>query len=254
VLFEQVIVNLAVNARDAMPEGGRFMLSTGRACVDGDLATSLHLAPGDHILIEASDTGQGMAPEVVERVFEPFFTTKGRGEGTGLGLATAHGIVRQFGGALRVRSTPGEGSHFSILLPFAREDLTVRSALRLLSAPTPEQAPGRIALVDDDVLLRAVLARALRRRGYDVHETKDGAAALAMLSDGQWEALITDVKMPGMSGLQLASQVRERFPALPVLFISGDEQVDTAAGQAFLHKPFTPEVLDAALRDLAAAA
>ncbi len=253
VLFEQVIINLAVNARDAMPHGGRFTLSTRKVLVDDDLASSLQLVPADHILIEASDTGEGMSTDVIDRVFEPFFTTKTRGEGTGLGLATAHGIVRQFGGALRVESAPGNGACFSILLPLAREDITMSSALRLLGSPAAQTTPVRVVLIDDDVLLRTVLARALRRRGYDVLEARDAAAALEALDSAPWDALITDVKMPGTGGVELAAEVRRRLPALPILFISGDEQVETTQGQMFLSKPFTPEVLDAALRELAAA-
>ncbi len=253
VLFEQVIINLAVNARDAMPHGGRFTLSTRKVLVDDDLASSLQLVPADHILIEASDTGEGMSTDVIDRVFEPFFTTKPRGEGTGLGLATAHGIVRQFGGALRVESAPGNGACFSILLPLAREDITMSSALRLLGSPAAQTTPVRVVLIDDDVLLRTVLARALRRRGYDVLEARDAAAALEALDSAPWDALITDVKMPGTGGVELAAEVRRRLPALPILFISGDEQVETTQGQMFLSKPFTPEVLDAALRELAAA-
>jgi PAS domain S-box-containing protein len=245
--IEQVLMNLVVNARDAMPEGGKILIET--ANVDVESATGERdqgVGPGAYVTLSVTDTGIGMDERTRALIFEPFFTTKEFGKGTGLGLATVYGIVKQSGGAIAVRSQPGEGSSFTVYLPRlageAKWGITVPAAER--SKP----GQGTILLVEDQDAVRNLISRVLLGSGYRVIEADSGPQALA-LSDSQVGAidlLITDVVMPGMSGRELAGRLNARRGPVRVLFISGyapkgDVQPGLLGpGEGFLQKPFTP--------------
>ncbi|MCC6624857.1 MAG: response regulator [Deltaproteobacteria bacterium] len=254
--LEQVIMNLVVNARDAMPRGGSLTIETARVEVDPDYAgTHLGVSPGPHVQLAVSDSGVGIEPAIVERIFEPFFTTKELGKGTGLGLSTVFGIVKQAGGTIWVYSEVGVGTTFKVLLP--------RAAAVTLVTPRPAPAVidlrGReaVLVVEDDGAVRAVAAGILRRHGYTVVEAADPAAALALEpSVPTLDALLTDLVLPGMSGPELARRLRERRPGLRVLCMSGytDDAVVRHGlieqGLPFLSKPLVPDALLRKLREL----
>ena len=262
--LEQVLMNLAANARDAMPGGGRFQLATGAVDLTDSDPRTPSLAAGRYIRISASDTGTGISPETRERMFEPFFTTKDRGRGTGLGLALAYGIVQQSGGAIHVDSTEGRGTTFHVYIPLVL-DATADAAPSLAasradaSAATPTLTSGveRILLVEDDAAVATATTRILARAGYEVARAEHGQAGLDALASAvrPYDLVITDVLMPGMSGADLAREMSVRYPMVKVLFISGypddDELVrDIAQYQlTFLAKPFsTAELLQTVRR------
>ena len=249
--IEQVIINLAVNARDAMPNGGQLTIQTANAVLDQRfIASHTGASVGEHVLLTIRDTGTGMSPEVQAHLFEPFFTTKQLGRGTGLGLATVYGIVKQSGGSIWVESQEGQGTTFQIYLPRSSEE-----APKLIAdtAALEELSVGgeTILIVEDDAHVRELARTALLEWRYQVLEAADGKAAMQLVAG--WEKpihlLVTDVVMPGMSGKQLADQLREQCPGLKVLFMSG--YTDTAlmqrevlqAGANFIQKPFSPAEL-----------
>jgi two-component system cell cycle sensor histidine kinase/response regulator CckA len=250
--IEQVLLNLAVNARDAMPGGGDLAIATRTTHVDDDyVCQSRHVAPGRYVEMTVTDTGVGMTRDVADHIFEPFFTTKPTGDGTGLGLATVYSIVAQAGGAISVYSEVGIGSTFRILLPAVDQPVS--------SAPKPTAASLRghgevIVLVEDEAPLLEVTARILRASGYAVLEASTGTEALALLAESDAHLLLTDSVMPHMSGRELAEQVRETRPELPVLFMSGyDDDAFGSRGSPdkaakLLQKPFTAETLLARVR------
>jgi two-component system cell cycle sensor histidine kinase/response regulator CckA len=251
--LEQVLVNLAINARDAMPEGGLLRVE----------AANVELAPetvpgiaGEVVRLEVSDTGAGMPDEVLDRAFEPFFSTKPAGEGTGLGLATVYGIVRGAGGHVELRSDSGTGTTVVMHLPATREPVTEAADVEA-SAPQPSRGE-RVLLVEDKEAVRVLTARILEDAGYAVHAAPDGLAALEQHggdTDGV-DVLITDIVMPGLSGQELADELRQRRPGLPVVFVSGyteDYVVEGARREgatAFVEKPFTGADLLAAVRSV----
>jgi two-component system cell cycle sensor histidine kinase/response regulator CckA len=247
--IEQVVMNLAVNARDAMPEGGKLTIETANVTVDLSHA-GLHIGtvPGDYVRITISDTGFGMDEMTKARVFEPFFTTKERGKGTGLGLSTVFGIVEQSGGHIELSSEPGRGCTFSIYLPRTHSVAPV-----VTSAGLPKKLTGAetILLVEDEAQVRAAAGTILRRNGYDVLEASNGSEALLTSKDraGVIHLLLTDVVMPRMGGRRLAEQIAAARPNTKVLYVSGytDDSIVRQgvldAGLAFLQKPFTPETL-----------
>jgi two-component system, cell cycle sensor histidine kinase and response regulator CckA len=253
--LEQVIMNLVVNARDAIPGEGTITVQT--SCLDLDerySAGGLDLDPGRYVLIAVTDTGIGMDPITQRQIFEPFFTTKREGEGTGLGLATVYGIVRQSGGHISVYSEPGKGSTIKVYLPAA-----TRRTPRPRPAPGPAPAPeGKnmsevgetVLLVEDDDAIRALATRILRSRGYPVLAAENGAAAIAAVKDykGRIDLLLTDLMMPGLSGEDLAVKIRQLVPGIAVMFMSGfsgPSQDDAARAHdaTFLEKPFAPDEL-----------
>ncbi|MFO0581590.1 MAG: ATP-binding protein [Anaeromyxobacter sp.] len=244
--LEQLLLNLIVNARDAMPEGGSLRLETANEVLGmGPRAEDASRVPaGEWVRISVEDTGHGMDAGTRARMFEPFFTTKPPGRGSGLGLAAAQGIVQQAGGSIGVRSAPGRGTRISVFLPRARQ------AAAEAPAPAPEASTPRgsetVLLVEDDPNVRALAARALERRGYAVLTAADGEGALHLAASGleRVDLLVTDVAMPGMDGRALARKLRQLRPELPVLFISGylASGPDSLEGP-FLPKPFTPDAL-----------
>ncbi len=247
--FERVLANLVVNARDAMPEGGLVTLETDVVALD-ECEAKKHqsLQPGPHVCLTVRDTGVGMAPEVLARVFEPFFTTKDKGKGTGLGLATVYGVVRQAGGAVAVESTPGSGSVFRVLLPVSVEPTAAAVKKVTMMMPT---IGATILLAEDLAPVLGLTERMLQRFGYQVLTARDGeeAMAAALRHQGPIDLLLTDILMPKMSGWVLAERLRNVRPGLRVLFVSGqvDDAVDSAAiggdGTAFLPKPYTADEL-----------
>ncbi len=252
----QVIVNLAVNARDAMPRGGRLTIATDSVVRDAAYAASHPLVrPGPYVMLSLSDTGCGMTPEVRGRVFEPFFTTKGPGRGTGLGLAVVHGIVEQSGGHLELDSTPGVGTTLRLYFPAVVETIHARTER---NATGGDRGSETVLLVEDDESVRRLGARALESYGYTVHVATDGKEALARVYSGtiRPDLVVTDVVMPRMNGRELSDALRQRHPTLKVLFTSGytDDAVIRngidRAEVAFLQKPYTPLTLVRNVRDL----
>jgi CheY-like chemotaxis protein len=253
--LEQVVINLMVNARDALPQGGVVRVRTDMAtCGTGGEET---LPPGRYVRLVFSDNGTGIAPEVLEHIFEPFFTTKDPGRGTGLGLATVYGIVRQNRGDIRVRSEPGSGTEFEILLP------EVEGEERSLPAASGALVGGRerIFLVEDEPQLLSLGREILAELGYEVSTARTGEEAMSILNSakGSFDLLVTDVVMPELGGRELAKRATALHPRLRVLFISGYtgdwrlEESSNAPAPCFLEKPYTPlrlalrvrEVLDA---------
>ena len=249
--IEQVIINLAVNARDAMSDGGTLTIRTSN--VTRDTATRLEdelLEAGDYVLIEVADTGKGIPKDDHGKIFEPFFSTKAVGAGTGLGLSTVYGIIKQTGGYVFINSAPGEGARFSIFLPryFPPESETVEAPAEIRRAPALDlTGKGTVLLVEDEDGVRVFGARALRNKGYTVLEANSGEAALAVMESytGEIDLLVTDVVMPRMDGATLIERVRERQPDFKVIMISGyaedsfRERLDATKNVNFLPKPFS---------------
>ncbi len=251
---EQVILNLAMNARDAMPRGGALVLRTRNLVVDeAHAARDGEASTGEWAQLTVEDSGEGLSPEALEHVFEPFFTTKPRGSGTGLGLATVHGIVSQAGGHVHVRSTPGQGATFEVHFP--RQHEAPRPSRPAPPAPAARGTETVLA-VEDDPLVRDVTARALRGGGYRVLLAGSAAEALELEAGlaGPLGLLVTDVVMPGMDGRELADELRRRRPGLRVLFVSGYAQDIVGhhgvldAGVELLQKPFNSGALLARVR------
>ena len=244
--IELVILNLAINARDAMAVGGRLTIETANVTVNGIPARPEQPQPGEYVMISVSDTGTGMPPEVLARIFEPFFTTKETGKGSGLGLAQVFGFVKQSGGGLRVDTALGEGTSFKVYLP------RVESAATLVAAPPIDcvraRPPGSkpvLLVVDDDEGVREVTATRLTEAGYAVREAASGLQALASLEGNPCvDLVVLDFAMPGMNGAEAAAELRKRWPAMPVVFVTGF--ADTAAlrqagadgSDAVVLKPF----------------
>jgi two-component system, cell cycle sensor histidine kinase and response regulator CckA len=252
--LEQVIMNLAINARDAMPGGGELTVRTANRTVTPAEARGFPFPflPGDYVVLEVADTGVGMEPDVQGRIFEPFFTTKPKDVGTGLGLATVYGIVKQSGGYVAVSSTPGQGSTFSIYLPEARD---AEEATPILVPDPPaggETGTETLLVVEDDPAVRAFAIRALRRRGFTVLEAVGADEALQLLreSNGHVDLLITDATMPGMSGEQLISQLRSSGSRVRTLLISGRGEHELAVDAPYLAKPFTGTDLGRRVREV----
>ncbi len=257
--LEQVIINLAVNARDAMSGGGNLSINTENFTLAEPEQRGVETMPaGDYVLIQVSDTGIGIPAENLSRIFEPFFSTKEVGSGTGLGLSTVYGIVRQTGGFVFVDSAPGKGATFNIHLPRYKGEQKVAVAEGGMEQRADLTGAGTVLLVEDEDAVRLFSARALRNKGYKVVEAKSGEAALELLGTygNRIDLLITDVVMPEMDGTTLVRLVRERRPELRVLCISGyaeeafRKRLDSAEGIQFLPKPFSLDQLAGKVKDV----
>jgi PAS domain S-box-containing protein len=254
--MEQLVMNLAVNARDAMPRGGTLTIETANVELDEhDATTHLDVQPGSYVALTVTDTGTGMTPQVRARLFEPFFTTKEPGKGTGLGLATVHGIVTRNGGSISVSSEVGQGTSFMVYFPRAAAAETAVSVLP--PAARPPVGAQTVLVVEDADELRELAKRLLERLGYTVLLAANADEALQTFEGNTFiDVLLTDVVMPGASGMELTRRLAERRPTLKVIYMSGyTEQaiVDHGVlkpGIAFLHKPFTYETLGRMIREV----
>ena len=252
--LDQILVNLVVNARDAMPDGGRITVATGNVVFDLPYAQEhFEVQPGAYVMLAVSDTGTGMDRETRAHVFEPFFTTKQPGKGTGLGLATIYGIVRQAGGHIWLYSEPGQGTTFKLYLP--RVDAPASDEAR----PEPGSAVsrGQVLVVEDEPAVRDMTIQVLRRAGWTVTAVGSGSEALTLVDTRAqpFDAVVSDVVMPGMSGVELAERVLDRQPGLRVVLLSGytaetlDLERVQAIGVRFVPKPLSSRDLLAALAD-----
>jgi two-component system cell cycle sensor histidine kinase/response regulator CckA len=274
--FEQVVVNLSVNARDAMPNGGKLSIRTSNVtAADAAGLNQKGMPAADYVLVEVADTGTGIPAEIIDKIFDPFFSTKEVGKGTGLGLSTVYGIVKQTGGFVYPDSTPGQGTTFRIFLPRhvpAAEEVeaplqpdqpAARSSADEPAAPASSASAadltghGTILLVEDEEGLRALNARGLRSRGYTVLEAGNGLEAIDMFGehDGKVDLVVSDVVMPEMDGPTLLKELRSRNPALKIIFVSGyaeeafSKSLPEGQQFSFLAKPFTLKQLVGAVKE-----
>jgi CheY-like chemotaxis protein len=248
----QVVLNLVINARDAMPEGGRIVLRTET------LEVSPHhvfdkgqspVEPGAYAMLAVTDTGKGIPAHHLPHIFEPFYTTKAVGLGTGLGLATVEGVVSQSGGHIQVESKVGRGTTIKILLPLTGEPAPASSAG--VRERSPGRSRGRILVVDDEEAVRVVISRTLQAEGYEVFGARDGKQALRMLDEigGAIDLVITDLVMPELGGVKLVEQIAQRYSDVPIVWISGHPREDEippdqqGGQQPFLMKPVAPDAL-----------
>jgi CheY-like chemotaxis protein len=249
--LEQVLLNLALNARDAMPAGGRISIETFRGELTPEYMRAkpgTSIVPGGYIVLAVSDTGHGMNKATLSQVFEPFFTTKSVGQGTGLGLSTVYGIVKQSDGYVWVYSEPGQGTTFKIYLP---ERQGTAAATRRDPVPARAARSETILVVEDEAAVRYMMSRTLENAGYQVLQAGSAADALSALAQtpGKLSLMVTDIVMPGQNGRELAELVQEQRPGVPVLFTSGytDGEIQRRgllrSGAAFIQKPLAPSAL-----------
>jgi CheY-like chemotaxis protein len=256
--IEQVILNLVVNARDAMPDGGKLLIQTANVNLD-TAYTHNHPGsrPGSYVMLRVTDTGTGIEPEIQSQIFEPFFTTKERDKGTGLGLATVYGIVKQSGGYIALDSEKGKGAAFSVYLP-RLEQPVAHPIVPLAAAPMDIRGTETILLVEDAEPLRKLAELFLKESGYRILSAADGQQALltARQHPGPIDLLLTDVVMPGMNGRVLGERLALSQPGMKVLYMSGYADSFIAghgvleSGTHLLHKPFTQETLTRKVREL----
>ncbi len=243
----QIIVNLVVNGRDAMPDGGTVTIETGNASFEAPYRVdNFDMKPGPFVLLAVSDSGVGMDRQTREHIFEPFYTTKEVGKGTGLGLATTYGIVRQAGGHIWVYSEPGYGSTFKLYFPRVEDAVDEPRPAPV----TAMRGSGRVLIVEDEPTIRDMVTKLLDRAGFDVLAVGDGVEAVSIAHLARpIDVLVTDVVMPGMSGIELAEQLMDRYPLLGVVLLSGytEETLDiervTGRGAKFVPKPVTSDQL-----------
>jgi CheY-like chemotaxis protein len=254
--LEQVIINLVVNARDAMPKGGKLTIETNNVQLNEEQARRNDVQAGEYVLLAVTDTGSGMDEVTRSRIFEPFFTTKENGKGTGLGLATVYGIVRQSNGYIWVYSEVGQGTTFKIYLPASSDGIAAAAVSQAPEATTVGNET--IMLVEDEEALRAVLVKVLRSKGYNVLSSSRGQEAVeaARLHRGSIQLLVTDVILPEIRGPEVAGQISMIHPEVRVLYMSGftDNALmhsgSLPQSTMFLQKPFTPNVLLRRIRDI----
>jgi PAS domain S-box-containing protein len=256
--LESAILNLAINSRDAMPDGGRLVVATANASLDLAQAASVGaVAAGDYVTIAVSDTGTGMAPNVISRAFDPFFTTKPLGQGTGLGLSMVYGFAKQSGGHVTIRSEEGSGTTVTLYLP-RHEGPVAQDAAAAAPGEAPRAEAGECVLVvEDDLVIRELVVEVLLDLGYEPLQAADGPEGLrALESPRRIDLLLTDVGLPGLNGRQLADQARERRPDLKVLFITGYAESAAlkggflAPGMAMITKPFAVDALARKVREM----
>ncbi len=251
--FEQTVMNLAMNARDAMPEGGVLRIEVSPATLDRDAASRLGVEPGDYLRITVADTGEGMDADTLARCFEPLFTTKGPSKGTGLGLPAARRVVVEAGGSIEVRSEVGHGTTFEILMPFAG---TVEPTAEVATEVAAAVEPATVLLAEDEAGIRQLVSRVLRHNGYEVLEAESGEAALELArSAGHLDVLVSDVVMAELRGTELATILQGERPELLVVLVSGNVDATALEGlaegsAAFLAKPFRPSELIGVLAEL----
>ena len=251
--FEHVVLNLALNARDAMPDGGTLTLETANVMLDPEYASRHEVKPGRYVVLAVADTGSGMDPETAAHAFEPFFTTKPTGRGTGLGLSTVHGIVRQNRGHIAIRSEPGLGTTIMVYLPRVKKEPELPEPPPLFEVPDL-RGNETVLLAEDADLVRQHVRQILKANGYQVLEAADGREALALgVTTLEIDVVVTDLMMPSLSGVELARLLRHSRPDLPVVFVSGYAEDGVVArglerGALLVKKPFTPTELLSALR------
>jgi PAS domain S-box-containing protein len=257
--IEQILMNLCINARDAMPAGGKLVVSTANVTLEAPLVErELTISPGRYATLRVADDGSGMDEEILSRIFEPFFTTKDQGKGTGLGLATVYGIVKQSEGYIRVVSAPGEGTTFSVYLPAAEREEPETEEDRPETEREGPAGKWTILLAEDEEMVRELAIEIFQEAGYTVLDARNGADALAICDrhEGRIDLLVTDLVMPGMNGIELARRVCDSRPGIPVLFMSGyaddakERLGDLDEGRAFLQKPITPTKLSRKVREI----
>jgi PAS domain S-box-containing protein len=256
--LEQVLINLTLNARDAMPDGGRLTIETMNVVLDPHYIAAKPvetLKPGEYAALIVTDTGHGMDRQTLGRIFEPFFTTKSVGQGTGLGLSTAYGIVKQTGGFIWAYSEPGLGSTFKLYFPLVADSEEVAEP----SGEPPTAHPDEVVLIaEDEPMVRGIMARTLRECGYSVLEAADGTEALEILDarEGAISLLVADVVMPGLGAREMSGRLAERWPRVPVLFTSGYTGLDVVRrglleeGRDFIQKPLAPDELIRKVRQM----
>jgi CheY-like chemotaxis protein len=258
--MEQVLMNLAVNSRDAMPKGGKITVETANVAIaPGYSSRQGRIPAGEYVTLSFSDTGTGMTDEVKAHTFEPFFTTKEAGKGTGLGLATCQGIVRQSGGYIEVDSQLGRGTSFRIYLPRVEKAVANQPRVDEVEFDRRPQGTETILLVEDEAAVRTMLSKVLQGQGYTVFQAANGEEGLRLAQRCQVEKvdlLLTDVVMPQMSGTEMASQLRRMHPQIKVLLTSGYTDADIGqhdglgADTPFIQKPFLPAALARKVREV----
>lgn len=255
--MEQVIMNLVVNARDAMTKGGRLVIETSDITLTEEYANN-HLAvmPGRYVMLAISDSGSGISKDILPHIFEPFFTTKAQGEGLGLGLATVYGIVKQSGGNIWVYSEPGKGTTFKLYFPKVDEKPDAQNTVE--AKPRSLKGNEAILVVEDEDVVRRLVCQILRKHGYRIVEARNGEEALAVArsSESTFDLVLTDVIMPQMSGKEMVDALTTHLGPVKVLYMSGYTdrgivlQGILETGTAFLQKPFTPDKLAAKVREV----
>jgi CheY-like chemotaxis protein len=256
--LENALLNLCINARDAMPEGGKLTIETANRWMDERAARQHDLPIGQYVSLCVTDTGTGMAPEIVDKVFDPFFTTKPLGEGTGLGLSMVYGFARQSGGQVRIYTEIGEGTTMCLYLPRHGDDTDSEEDEVRATYPQPGGEGEVVLVIDDEPTIRMLIAEVLAESGYAVIEAPDGPAGLRVLeSNARIDLLITDVGLPGeVNGRQVADAARQTRPDLKVLFITGYAENALMRrgrlekGMYVLTKPFQMEVLANRIREI----
>ncbi len=247
--LEQVVLNLVLNARDAMPTGGKLTIGIEDATIDEADARRLDLThDGHYVRLTVGDTGHGIGPDALPHVFEPFYTTKPPGEGTGLGLATVYGIVQQSGGSVSVTTAPGVGASFAILLPESVDAAPVEPRAARVELPGGSET---LLVVEDDRAVRRAIVETLRTLGYEVLQADSGAAALRLVAshEGPIHLALTDVVMPALGGYEFATRLRDARPATAILFMSGHASQEGPSEALLLQKPFDPAVLALRVRE-----